>query len=116
MDARIQMLTDWGCDVGAGMQLALNNEAFYLECVNDTAEDESYDMLLAALKKNDAKEAFNLAHSLKGVFSNLGLTPMYEKCMELVEPLRDGHCAHLTEKAEELLALRRRLIGILHSA
>ena len=44
----------------------------------------------AALEAGDVKPAFEAAHSLKGVYANLSLTPVFDPMAELTEILRAG--------------------------
>ena len=65
------------------------------------------------MESGDRKEAFEAAHSLKGVLGNLSLTPLYEPTSEMTELLRAGAdadypacLAKILAKRDELLALR----------
>lgn len=84
-----------------------------MECLQMVLEDTSFEKLKLALDAKNVKEAFDCAHTLKGVLGNVGLTPLYEKTIEIVEPLRKGDCEGLTEKIEELIGMRNRLSDIL---
>jgi HPt (histidine-containing phosphotransfer) domain-containing protein len=51
---------------------------------------KDYQMMLEALEKKDYELAFRMAHNLKGVSLNLGLTKLQETSAVLCESLRDG--------------------------
>lgn len=90
MDRKIEELREWGCDIDNTMERMLFDKEFYLECLTDIPNDPNFSRLSNALVKQDVTAAFDGAHTLKGVFINLGLTPMYNKVVEIVEPLRAG--------------------------
>ena len=113
MDQRIEALREWGCAIDSAMERMLDDEVFYLECLAEIPGDSNFERLTEALRARDAATAFDCAHTLKGVLINLGLTPMYQKAVELVEPLRAGKTDGLVAKNEELLAMRDRLARIL---
>lgn len=48
-------------------------------------------------------------HTLKGVLANLGLTPIYDIVVRIVEPLRAKSAEGVMEEYEKLLAARERL-------
>ena len=60
------------------------------------------------MKKN-YKEAFEAAHSLKGVLGNLSLTPLYDKVCEITELLRAGEDADYAALTAETDGLREEL-------
>jgi len=103
MDAKIEKLRDWGCNVNDAMERMLDDEEFYIECLETVAEDENYALLKKALDSHDASRAFDCAHTLKGVLANVGLTPMYDKIVEIVEPLRRKSDEDLSGKYAELM-------------
>ena len=109
----VNTLRDFGANTAEGLGRCLNNEAFYLRLVNMALDDAGFTKLAAALERGDKKEAFEAAHSLKGVLGNLALTPLYEQVSEMTELLRAGkdadypaYLAGILAKREELLALR----------
>ncbi|MDD3194048.1 MAG: Hpt domain-containing protein [Oscillospiraceae bacterium] len=113
MDARIEKLHDWGCDTNAAMDRMLGDEDFYLECLCSIPADKNFELLTAALERQDVQTAFECAHTLKGVLANLGLTPMYQKTIEIVEPLRAGDSRALLGKAAALTEMKNHLAEIL---
>ncbi len=52
--------------------------------------DETFPALEKAMAKENYQDAFHIAHNLKGVASNLGLTKLHKVADGLTEALRDG--------------------------
>lgn len=109
----IEELRSWGCDIDDAMTRFLDDEDFYITCLYTMVQDTAYEKLGEALKNGDSKEAFEQAHTLKGVLSNMGLTPIYEIVVRLVEPLRAGNSENLMPIYEELIAANERLKDII---
>lgn len=84
----IEMLNNYGADTKAGLSRCMNNEAIYLRLVNLGLNDENFEKLKNAAAAGNIKEAFEIAHALKGVIGNLALTPIYTPLNELTDLLR----------------------------
>ena len=84
----IDSLRKFGADVDSGLGRCLNNEAFYLNLVEKSINDEAFNRLNEAIQEKDLEVAFETAHSLKGVMGNLSLTPIYDPVVEITELLR----------------------------
>ena len=69
----------------------LMNERLMKKFVLKFMEDSSYAMLLAAVKANNYEEAFEKAHTLKGVCQNLGFQNLSEPVSVLTDSLRNGN-------------------------
>ena len=85
---KLDELRALGVNVEEGMERCLNNEDFYLKMVGKCLEDPKFEQLGEAIKDPDLDEAFELAHALKGVVSNLSLTPLQDIVSEITELLR----------------------------
>lgn len=110
MDPIFDKLKNAGCDIDGAMRRFVNNEDLYLSFLPRTLDDPAFAALAKAVHKQDAPAAFQAAHTLKGLYGNMGLTPLYTICRAMVEPLRTGSlegCAdHFAALQEELLRLR----------
>ena len=53
-------------------------------------QDDSFRLLTDAMAKQDVKEAFRAAHTIKGLCSNLGFTALWQASGQLCERLRAG--------------------------
>ena len=84
----LQELEAYGANVQEGLGRCMGMEAFYLKLVETIKTEAGFDNLRNAIEANDLDAAFEAAHALKGVLSNLALTPMQEPVMEITELLR----------------------------
>ena len=66
-----------------------NVDDFYLRLVNIAINDTKLTELEQQLSNNDLDSAFETAHALKGVYSNLSLTPLTIPISEMVSLLRN---------------------------
>lgn len=109
--AGLEDLRAFGANVGEGLNRCVNNEEFYLKMLNKAVEDQAFANLEYAIGQNDLKLAFEVAHALKGVLANLGLTPICEPVSEMVELLRNGtetdYSGYLAKIAEKKAELQR---------
>lgn len=108
-------LNQWGCDIPGAMRRFLDDEDLYTSCLATMLADDSFEKLGMAIQENDVTKAFDAAHSLKGTLGNMGLTPMYEIIIQIVEPLRDGKLDGIAEKYEVLMAKKAELVAIKES-
>ena len=113
MEPLMRELKAWGCDTEGALERFLVDVSFYLSCLGLVAEDPGFEALGKALKEEQVSEAFDCAHTLKGVLANAGLTPMYEITVRIVEPLRAGNMQNLMPAYEELLISRAYLKQLL---
>jgi HPt (histidine-containing phosphotransfer) domain-containing protein len=84
----LDALRDWGADVDTGLSRCMNNEDFYLRMVDRAKGEEGFATLPAAIAEGRLHDAFEAAHSLKGVLGNLALTPLFAPVSEITELLR----------------------------
>lgn len=103
MNDLYEKLTAWGCDVAGTRERLLGDEALYLSCLKYVAQDGSFAALGEALRLNDNEQAFDAAHTIKGITANMGLTPMLRIVEEIVESLRRNKGDDLWPRYEELL-------------
>lgn len=110
MAALLDELSAMGCDIDEAMERFLNNEAFYRKCLGKFLVDDVFAMLEQALKEQNVEESFNHAHNLKGVCSNLGITPMYAVVFDIVEELREGRIpVDVMEKYQQIVGIRDKI-------
>ena len=69
----IEKLKEFGADVEDGLVRCMNKEDFYLKLVGKAIEDNRLTLLGRQLGEKDLKGAFETAHALKGMYSNLSL-------------------------------------------
>jgi HPt (histidine-containing phosphotransfer) domain-containing protein len=92
VSALLNELRERGCDVEGALVRFLNKEDFYEKCYKKFLDDPAFSELERALAARDADTAFRHAHTLKGLAANMGLTPIYDLAVKIVEPLRAGMC------------------------
>lgn len=95
MGTLIEEIRAYGADVDGALERFLDDEDLYEKCLLTFVDDESFAGLKEALDGKDYEQAFNCAHTLKGVAANLGLTPLYEAIVGIVEPLRGKDYSNL---------------------
>lgn len=113
MERIFKALEEWGCDVEGALERFLDDKDLYMTCLETVITDCNFEKLGVALREECVLEAFDYSHTLKGVFANLGLTPMFSIVEKIVEPLRGGSACHLWDAYEELLASNEQLKTIL---
>ena len=109
----VDVLREKGCDIDGAMGRMLGDSDFMLRCMRISLTQSEFEQLGEALGRKDAKEAFEYAHALKGVSGNVGLTPVYDAVVKLVEPLRNGNAEGLEDAYRELLEKRAEMKEIL---
>lgn len=113
MEEVFKTLEEWGCDVAGALERFLDDKDLYMTCLETVITDRNFDKLGVALEEKNVLEAFDCAHTLKGVFANLGLTPMFSIVETIVEPLRGGSAYNLDENYKKLLMSNEQLKYIL---
>ncbi|NLY82171.1 MAG: Hpt domain-containing protein [Clostridiales bacterium] len=81
-------LIEYVSDIDDVMKRFVDDEDFYIECLVLFFEDDNLEKLKIAIDNRDLNEAFNAAHTIKGISGNLGLTPIFNLASELVEDFR----------------------------
>ena len=91
MHKMIQALEQEHCDVKDALSRCMGMEDLYLELLQIFAEDDGMDKLMDAYDRGDVQDVFFHAHTLKGVYTNLGMNHLYELVYPVVEETR-GKC------------------------
>jgi HPt (histidine-containing phosphotransfer) domain-containing protein len=94
-----EIFNAYGADYESTMERFMRNEGMYLRFLDMLFQDGNLQKLGNALQSGSMTEAFEAAHTLKGVTGNMGLTPLYAAVCRIVEPLRRG------EEGEDYAAL-----------
>ncbi|NLD19398.1 MAG: Hpt domain-containing protein [Clostridiales bacterium] len=105
-------LKRWGCDIDGAMERFMDDDELYVTCLDSIISDDNFDKLGNALKDKNYTIAFDCAHTLKGVIANMGLTPLYDTVVKIVEPLRNGQTGNLLLYYAQLLEAKDYLNGI----
>lgn len=108
----LESLKAYGADTDEALARCMDNEDFYLMLVGKSLDDGNYEKLKEKLAEKKYEEAFSVAHALKGVVSNLSLTPLVEPISVITEGLRAGDYRDYSEplaRMDEQLAKLRAL-------
>lgn len=111
MNQSLLKLKKIGCDIDSGLSRFLDDEEFLLECIQDVIHDEKFDLLEKYLKEENTKEAFEVAHTLKGICANTSLTILVNSLDPIIEKLRSNSIDNLETKVSELLKERNKCIN-----
>ncbi len=106
-------LKEWGCDIDGAMERFMDDRELYESCLETVLEDASFAQLKVELEAGNVEKAFDAAHTLKGVCGNMGLTPMFDTDVQIVEPLRAGNIDGLMGFYDELMAEKDKLADIM---
>ena len=82
------LLEGWGADTKTALHGMMNDEEFYVRLLKEFAENTEIEALNNALDKENFKDAFSIAHDIKGTVATLGLKPLYKAIGKVVEDLR----------------------------
>ncbi len=86
----IEKLKNYGADVDEGLMRCMDKEDFYLMLIQAAISDNRLPKLRQQIEEKDLKSAFETAHALKGMYTNLALTPLAAPIVEMTELLRSG--------------------------
>jgi HPt (histidine-containing phosphotransfer) domain-containing protein len=100
----VEGLVEWGCDVPGALKRCMGHDDLYVKLLLTVPDEAAFANLGVALKNKDPKAAFDAAHEIKGVVANMGLTPLYDDAVAIVEPLRAGKFINTDENYAKLLA------------
>ncbi len=92
-----------GSDYEAVCKRMGGSEKMLDKFVRKFPNDKTAESLFEALEAKDTELAFRMAHTLKGVCSNLGLDTLRDRSSELTEALR--HQTEIPESAAPLASL-----------
>ena len=90
MEELFDSLKNWGCDVDGALARFIGDRELYRSCLHTAAGDQNFELLPEALRAGEMGRAFECAHTLKGMLANMGLIPLYDIVVRIVEPLRAG--------------------------
>jgi HPt (histidine-containing phosphotransfer) domain-containing protein len=90
MNKIVRALKEFGCNVEKALERCVDDEELYTMLVQTFADDQSFNKLGDNIKNSNLEEAFNDAHTIKGVAANLEITPIYDADVVIVEKLRAG--------------------------
>lgn len=96
-------LTEAGINVESAMNRFLDDEEMYFEFLNEFLDDNLINKLEQAVNDEQVQEAFDIAHTLKGVCANLSIDSLSCIVNPMVEILRSNSLEGVKEAVSELL-------------
>ncbi|MBQ6553747.1 MAG: Hpt domain-containing protein [Firmicutes bacterium] len=83
-----ESLKQFGANVDEALVRCMNDEGFYIMLVNKVKDDKTIEKLEKYINDKDLENAFEAAHTLKGMYANLSLAPLEKPMAEMTELLR----------------------------
>ena len=109
----LEKLDNIGCNTKEGLERCLNKEDFYMKLLKMAVSDNKVYDLEKSLKDNDLDNAFAISHTLKGVFANLAITPLYNLFYTLTEELRKRENKDYTKEISDIISLFEKIKEII---
>ena len=103
----VDSLKNFGANTAEGLVRCMNNEGFYLMLVKKVLSDNKVTQLEQQISKKDLDSAFETAHAMKGMFSNLSLDPIANPVAEITELLRQRKDVDYSNLVNEI---KRRIV------
>lgn len=113
MNTILLNLKNADCEIDAALDRTLNDEEFLLSCICQVLSDSNFEKLGEALNEKDYSSAFDYAHTLKGITANVGLSPVYNIIVDIVEPLRHNKIIAYDRLYVKLLREKQRMQDII---
>ena len=100
----LDTLEQKGCAISEMLaETFMGKEDFYVRMLRKLPANTSMDRLKAALDANSAQRVFDASHELKGLYSTLGLSPLWTICNRIVETTRAGSMDGVAADVEALV-------------
>lgn len=109
----VSQLREWGANVDEGLVRCLNSENFYLTLAGKAVQDKNFGRLEETCAAGNLDEAFDAAHSLKGMLANLALTPILRPVETITELLRARTETDYAPLLQEIGQKREELVRML---
>lgn len=104
-DERKQQFIDAGVEIESALERFMNNDAMLEKFLKKFLDDKNFEKLVNAMQEKEFEDAFEAAHTLKGVCGNLSLDIFCKSVCTMVEYLRsnqyDEACAYMPELTRE---------------
>ncbi len=110
----IEALKEFGCDADSGLRRCVNSENFYFKLIKTVPSNENFNKLYESINSKNFEEAFQAAHALKGVLSNLSIDPILKPIIEITEHLRNKDDIDYSKLVEEIEINRNKLEKIIN--
>ena len=111
----IDKLNDYGCNTKEGLERCLNKEDFYIKLLKMAISDNKVYELKDCIINKDYDNSFKISHTLKGVYANLALTPLYNLLFDLTEDLRAKKNKDYSNQINEIIKVFEKIKEIINS-
>ncbi len=98
-----ELLKEKGVNVDKALERMKGNKEAYKSFLVEFFEDPDFESLKNEIMAENARNAFEYAHGLKGMAANLGLDNIHNKLSVLVEILRQGSLENAQESYEKVM-------------
>ena len=115
MSKLIHLLSEYGADISGITERFLNDEQLYKNCIHAFYGDSAFSSLGISIKTGNYDDAFNYAHTLKGVSGNMGLIPLYNFIADLVESLRSKDYSQVDYQYQKVMNEYKRSKDLLYN-
>lgn len=110
----LNRLAERGCRISEALaDTYMGVESLMVKIIRKVPSTTTLDRMSAAIDASDARGVFEAAHELKGLYATTALTPLYDKCVEIVEPARNGSLEGLADRLAELKALHAEFCALI---
>ncbi|MCR5746584.1 MAG: Hpt domain-containing protein [Lachnospiraceae bacterium] len=109
----LDKLKEFGANTDEALARCMGKEDFYIMLVGKAVADKNFKGLRDAIEANDLEEAFAAAHALKGILSNLSLTPILNPVLEITEHLRNKTEMDYNDLVTEIEKQKERLEALM---
>ena len=109
----LDTLAQKGCAISEMLaETFMGKEDFYVRMLHKLPAHTSMDRLKAALDANSAQRVFDASHELKGLYSTLGLSPLWTICNRIVETTRAGSMDGVAADVEALARMHAEYVAL----
>ena len=96
-DNKRKALTDAGINLDTAMQRFFDDEEMFFSFLNKFLDDDLLEKLGHFIDEGNVKDAFDVAHTMKGVCANLSIDAINAVVNPMVDVLRKGSLEGLKE-------------------
>ena len=101
----LENLKNIGCNTKEGLERCLNKEDFYIKLLKMAVSENKVYELKDSIITKDYDKAFAISHTLKGVYANLAITPLFNLLYNITEDLRIKKDKDYTNELNDIISL-----------
>lgn len=99
-----------GADANDALQRLGGKVSFYEKLLLKLPNAIESNQVVSLIEEGNITQAIANAHTLKGVFGNLSITPLYKTYTEIVDELRAGHVDAAKDLLVQILPLQEQVL------